>query len=163
MTLSVSLHRIFWIRKIYLKHRKWYEFCTNSQDRNQQEYQCTRKSRVHKNIKFLTKTHELYTKTSKTCLSYSRRIHGIDNASHPKVKQSDPPKAEQRQKQRRTWPRHLLRPTSPGFKAQWIQIQALGIKSRWITMALTTTKEDMAVPKDVMEHCSTQLSALSSG
>ena len=48
MTLSVSLHRFFWIGKIYRKHRKWYEFCTNSQDRNHQEYQCTRKSRVHK-------------------------------------------------------------------------------------------------------------------
>ena len=66
MSLSVSLHRFFWIGKIYLKHRKWYEFCTNSQDRNHQEYQCTRKSRLHKNIKFLTKTNQFYTKTSKT-------------------------------------------------------------------------------------------------
>ena len=61
-----SLHRFFWIGKIYLKHRKCYEFCTNSQDRNHQEYQPTRKSRLHRNIKFLTKTHIFYTKTSKT-------------------------------------------------------------------------------------------------
>ena len=60
--------RGFRTAKSYAKHTKTKEKGRTLQNRIDQEYQPTRKSRVHENINFLTKTHEFHTKPTKTSM-----------------------------------------------------------------------------------------------